>query len=201
MRQVRMADNLHHPVPLSRNLGTLTSWNPLGHPRPVTGLLYLLITASVRTFFGLHTYVRKTLETRSEKYYVTEILLKSSVACVGKLQLCLWETGWKKNLRNWLTRTDQISLPVTMTEILVWIHILRTYKFALLKYLTVVKKRSGVGIFSDMISCIRVKFTSSSGKKETASYICRITSWKWREQIRVSRCHKPKQNSINAHRH
>jgi hypothetical protein len=27
---------------LSRNLGTLTSWNPLGHSRPVTGLLYLL---------------------------------------------------------------------------------------------------------------------------------------------------------------
>jgi len=23
-------------------LGTLTSWNPLGHSRPVTGLLYLL---------------------------------------------------------------------------------------------------------------------------------------------------------------
>ena len=38
------ADNLnHHPVPLSRNLGTLTFWNPLGHSRPVTGLLYLLI--------------------------------------------------------------------------------------------------------------------------------------------------------------
>jgi len=31
----------HHPVPLSRNLGTLTSWNPLGLPRPVMGLLYL----------------------------------------------------------------------------------------------------------------------------------------------------------------
>jgi len=30
-------------VPLSRNLGTLISWNPLGHSRPVTGLLYLLI--------------------------------------------------------------------------------------------------------------------------------------------------------------
>jgi hypothetical protein len=26
---------------LSCNLGTLTSWNPLGHSRPVTGLLYL----------------------------------------------------------------------------------------------------------------------------------------------------------------
>jgi hypothetical protein len=33
----------HHTVPLSRHLGTLTSWNPLGHSRPVTGLLYLLI--------------------------------------------------------------------------------------------------------------------------------------------------------------
>jgi hypothetical protein len=28
-------------VPLSCNLGTLTSCNPLGHSRPVTGLLYL----------------------------------------------------------------------------------------------------------------------------------------------------------------
>ena len=36
------ADNLnHHPVPLSRNLRTLTSWNPLGLSRPVMGLLYL----------------------------------------------------------------------------------------------------------------------------------------------------------------
>jgi hypothetical protein len=33
-------------VPLSRNLGTLTSWNPLGHSRPVTGLLYLYIQVS-----------------------------------------------------------------------------------------------------------------------------------------------------------
>jgi hypothetical protein len=39
----------HHPVPLSWNLGILTSWNPLGHSRPVTGLLYLyLIPKSVR---------------------------------------------------------------------------------------------------------------------------------------------------------
>jgi len=32
----------HHPVS-SRNLGTLTSWNTLGHSRPVTGLIYLYI--------------------------------------------------------------------------------------------------------------------------------------------------------------
>ena len=30
-------------MPLSWNLGTLTSWNPLGHSMPVTGLLYLYI--------------------------------------------------------------------------------------------------------------------------------------------------------------
>ena len=28
-------------MPLSRNLGNLTTWNTLGHPRPVTRLLYL----------------------------------------------------------------------------------------------------------------------------------------------------------------
>ena len=30
-------------MPLLRNLGTLTSWNPLGHSRPVMGLLYLYL--------------------------------------------------------------------------------------------------------------------------------------------------------------
>ena len=33
----------HHPVPLSRNLGALTSWNPLGLSGPVMGLLYLFL--------------------------------------------------------------------------------------------------------------------------------------------------------------
>ena len=32
-----------HSVPLSRNLGALTSWNPLGLSRPVMGLLYLYL--------------------------------------------------------------------------------------------------------------------------------------------------------------
>ena len=32
----------HHSVPLSRNLGALTFWNPLGLFRPVMGLLYFL---------------------------------------------------------------------------------------------------------------------------------------------------------------
>jgi hypothetical protein len=40
----------HHPVLLSRNLGTLTSWNPLGMSKPVMGLLYryLLPTYFIR---------------------------------------------------------------------------------------------------------------------------------------------------------
>ena len=42
----------HHPVPLSRNLGTLTFWNPLGHSRPVTGLLLLMDTNT--TFVSCH---------------------------------------------------------------------------------------------------------------------------------------------------
>ena len=32
-----------HPVPLSRNLGILTSWNSLGLSKPVMGLLYLYL--------------------------------------------------------------------------------------------------------------------------------------------------------------
>ena len=33
----------HHPVLLSRNLGTLSSWNPLGLSKLVMGLLYLAL--------------------------------------------------------------------------------------------------------------------------------------------------------------
>jgi hypothetical protein len=33
-------------VSLSRNPGTLTSWNPLGHSSPVTGMLYLYLSLS-----------------------------------------------------------------------------------------------------------------------------------------------------------
>jgi hypothetical protein len=36
-------------VPLSQNLGALTSWNPLGLSRPVMGLLYLF-TISFKPF-------------------------------------------------------------------------------------------------------------------------------------------------------
>ena len=41
---MRKADNLPPSVPLLCNLGTLTSWNPLGHSRSVTGLIYLYLS-------------------------------------------------------------------------------------------------------------------------------------------------------------
>ena len=31
-------------LPFSCNLGNVTSWNPLGHSRPVTGLLYICLS-------------------------------------------------------------------------------------------------------------------------------------------------------------
>jgi hypothetical protein len=39
-------------VPLSWNLGTLTSWNPLGHSKPVTGLLYLTFFCTWQYFLA-----------------------------------------------------------------------------------------------------------------------------------------------------
>jgi len=41
---------------LSRNLGTLTSWNPLGHSRPVTGLLYLFLLIDLPVQTGSETH-------------------------------------------------------------------------------------------------------------------------------------------------
>jgi len=40
----------HHPVPLSRNLGALTSWNRLGLSRPVTWLLYFYLFKDLYTW-------------------------------------------------------------------------------------------------------------------------------------------------------
>jgi hypothetical protein len=45
-RCVRLT-SLPYPVPLSWNLGTLTSWNPLGHSRPVTGLIYFYMSENM----------------------------------------------------------------------------------------------------------------------------------------------------------
>ena len=45
--------NYHHPMPLSRNLGTLTSWNRLGPCEPVMELLYLYLYLDLTGIFFL----------------------------------------------------------------------------------------------------------------------------------------------------
>jgi len=45
-------------VPLSRNLGTLNTWNPLGLSRPVTGLLYLYIYIYI-CFYSVCSWQRR----------------------------------------------------------------------------------------------------------------------------------------------
>ena len=44
-------------MPLSWNLGTLTSWNPLGHSRPVTGRPLLCPISELNTYPHLHLFV------------------------------------------------------------------------------------------------------------------------------------------------
>ena len=74
----------HHLVPLSWHLGTLTSWNPLGHSRPVTGLIYLLLpsveTSGLTTWkrlFSTKQFERKIL--KEEHSTLTTLLLQNSV--------------------------------------------------------------------------------------------------------------------------
>ena len=60
-------------MPLSCNLGTLTSWNPLGHSRPVTGLIFtrlhgvtshktIIFTVTFVVISKTHVVVTKILE-------------------------------------------------------------------------------------------------------------------------------------------
>jgi len=91
----------HHPVPLSRNLRTLTSWNPLGHSRPVTGLLYLFTSSPCKLHFPPSDFIllqgSNTLEDKycsviqalSFQEGVMQVFLQSSYEC----RVCRNSTG------------------------------------------------------------------------------------------------------------
>ena len=51
------------PIYGSLGVKRLTSWNPLGHSRPVTGLLYLCVFIRLFFFFALYLLF---------SYYLTE---------------------------------------------------------------------------------------------------------------------------------
>ena len=65
VRCVRLT-TYHHPMSLSRNLGTLTSWNPLGHSGPLTGLLYLYLLQSYSLHFLQDSPLVQTYTSASE---------------------------------------------------------------------------------------------------------------------------------------
>ena len=90
-----------HPVPLSRNLGTLTSWNPLGHSEPVTGLLYLFRTQHFphSTYLHIYIYIDSDCTSRKLQYtFIGKIINRERmdlycdnrtrriIHCVGRMQ-------------------------------------------------------------------------------------------------------------------
>jgi len=75
---------------LSRNLGTLTSWNSLAHSRPVRGLLYLIYIYiyKVKQYIYIHThclyiyilhvsaYAKTIFRYANTKFYIRKIINK-----------------------------------------------------------------------------------------------------------------------------
>ena len=70
-------------MPLSRNLGTLTSWNPLGHSGPVTGLIYLF------TFYVVEVKTRFDHSPDTATIYKTTIPSLTRKVTEGKNEVSL----------------------------------------------------------------------------------------------------------------
>ena len=68
---------------MSCNLGTLTSWNPLGHSRPVTGLLYLFLLLQYLVI-GVLCY-SALLENVLVKYVGSFIREEATVAFINRM--------------------------------------------------------------------------------------------------------------------
>jgi len=70
-------------VPLSRNLGALTSWNPLGLSRPVMGLIYL-IPGLTLIYIYIYIYI----------YIVHTVCLRVLYVCYKRGWLLFLNTAW-----------------------------------------------------------------------------------------------------------
>jgi hypothetical protein len=90
-------------VPLSRNLVTLTSWNPLGHSRPETGLLFCYKASE--DFGVLHAY--RYLGTNLTLYYLDTIDL---------IFLSFLEHNSYVIHLAWIVRVEQISACSTVNN-------------------------------------------------------------------------------------
>jgi len=63
-----MADNLPPSCAVVTKSGTLTSWNPLGHSRPVMGLIYIFYMVEWKPLNEVCRKGKKVLERPSRKW-------------------------------------------------------------------------------------------------------------------------------------
>jgi len=82
----------HHPVPLSRNLETLTSWNTLGQSRLVMGLLYHRTKGNIALALVLwekNLFIFFWWPTKRILYSATQTCLKTSVSLISNFRRVL----------------------------------------------------------------------------------------------------------------
>jgi hypothetical protein len=76
---------------LSKNLGTLTSWNPLVYPRPVTGLLYIIFSTYFEHFYAHHQELETILMLLP--HMVCDALVAGGRRSGAVQQLCVRDEG------------------------------------------------------------------------------------------------------------
>ena len=131
-------------MPLSWNLGNLTSWNPLGHSRPVTGLLYLFYSTLLCAFFcqyidlGLRacSYLWRWVWSFHLILGLPRFLLPVNfcfVACRGRFatcftqSLCIVQLRKKGKGRLWVLQHCCLEAYWSLTRMSSFIHLQRRY--------------------------------------------------------------------------
>jgi len=98
-------------VPLSRNLGTLTSWNPLGPSRPVRRLFYLYLYQFKSWLYSLKFYVtfdgpsRQVLRQYrklSHDHFLPSLIIQGTTIECDYFQMLFWWSGLNtQNTKNY----------------------------------------------------------------------------------------------------
>ena len=95
----------HHLVLLSRNLGTLTSWNLLGLSRPVMGLLYLYMPTYNDGRTRISIFQRRVIYIRVDYLdYLTAV----STQCYTRNQRCSYSWSILEWSILWVNMVDQL---------------------------------------------------------------------------------------------
>jgi len=110
-------------VPLSRNLGTLTSWNSLGPSGPVTGLLYLYLYQfkswlySLKfyvTFDGPSRHVLRQYRKWSHDHFLSSLIIRGTTIEHDDFQMLFWWIGLNtQNKKNYRVSVVKCHLLIT----------------------------------------------------------------------------------------